>query len=64
MLRTSLGNHGIMKMLVSGAGDISLTKDGNALLQKMQIQYLTASLIAEAGTAQDNITSDGTHPMS
>lgn len=44
--------------------DISLTTDGNALLQKMQIQYLTVSLIAEAETAQDNIPSDGTHPMS
>ncbi|XDA74873.1 hypothetical protein R6Z07F_005102 [Ovis aries] len=49
-----------MKMLVSGAGDIKLTKDGNVLLHEMQIQYPTASLIAKVATAQDDITGDGT----
>ena len=33
--------------LVSGAGDIKLTKDGNVLLHEMQIQHPTASLIAK-----------------
>lgn len=46
--------------LVSGAGDIKITKDGNVLLQEMQIQHPTASLIARASTAQDDITGDGT----
>jgi len=41
-----------MKMLVSGAGDIKITKDGNVLLHEMQIQHPTASLIARASTAQ------------
>jgi len=49
-----------MKMLVSGAGDIKLTKDGNVLLHEMQIQHPTASLIARVATAQDDITGDGT----
>eukprot|EP00069_Balaena_mysticetus_P018655 bmy_11515T0 len=49
-----------MKMLVSGAGDIKLTKDGNVLLHEMQIQHATASLIAKVATAQDDITGDGT----
>ena len=35
--------------LVSGAGDIKLTKDGNVLLHEMQIQHPTASLIAKVG---------------
>ncbi|XP_014310837.1 T-complex protein 1 subunit zeta isoform X1 [Myotis lucifugus] len=46
--------------LVSGAGDIKLTKDGNVLLHEMQIQHPTASLIAKVATAQDDITGDGT----
>merc|ERR1740131_422102 len=49
-----------MKMLVSGAGDIKITKDGNVLLHEMQIQHPTASLIARASTAQDDMTGDGT----
>jgi len=49
-----------MKMLVSGSGDIKITKDGLVLLNEMQIQHPTASLIARAATAQDDITGDGT----
>lgn len=60
VLRTNLGPKGTMKMLVSGAGDIKLTKDGNVLLQEMQIQHPTASLMAKVATAQDDVTGDGT----
>nr|XP_006212087.1 T-complex protein 1 subunit zeta-2 [Vicugna pacos] len=60
VLRTNLGPKGTMKMLVTGAGDIKLTKDGNVLLHEMQIQHPTASLIAKVATAQDDITGDGT----
>jgi T-complex protein 1 subunit zeta len=60
VLRTNLGPRGTMKMLVSGAGDIKITKDGNVLLNEMQIQHPTASLIARVATAQDDVTGDGT----
>lgn len=60
VMRTNLGPKGTMKMLVSGAGDIKITKDGNVLLHEMQIQHPTASLIARASTAQDDMTGDGT----
>jgi len=60
VLKTNLGPKGTMKMLVGGAGDIKITKDGNILLHEMQIQHPTASLIARASTAQDDITGDGT----
>ena len=46
--------------LVSGAGDIKITKDGAVLLKEMQIQHPTASIIARAATSQDQITGDGT----
>uniref|UniRef100_A0A8C2MQD8 Chaperonin containing TCP1 subunit 6B n=1 Tax=Cricetulus griseus TaxID=10029 RepID=A0A8C2MQD8_CRIGR len=49
-----------MLLLVSGAGDIKLTKDGNVLLHEMQIQHPTASIIAKVAAAQDHITGDGT----
>ncbi|CRK91542.1 CLUMA_CG005201, isoform A [Clunio marinus] len=60
VMRTNLGPKGTLKMLVSGAGDIKITKDGNVLLHEMQIQHPTASLIARASTAQDDQTGDGT----
>eukprot|EP01136_Pigoraptor_vietnamica_P029895 Opistho-1_new@88458 len=60
ILKTNLGPKGTMKMLVSGSLDIKITKDGNVLLHEMQIQHPTASLIARASTAQDEITGDGT----
>ncbi|CDI97619.1 T complex protein 1 subunit zeta [Echinococcus multilocularis] len=60
VLRTNLGPKGTMKMLVSGAGDIKITKDGNVLLHEMQIQHPTASLIARVATSQDDSTGDGT----
>ncbi|VDP27325.1 unnamed protein product [Echinostoma caproni] len=60
VLKTNLGPKGTMKMLVSGAGDIKITKDGNVLLHEMQIQHPTASLIARVATAQDDMTGDGT----
>lgn len=46
--------------LVGGAGDIKITKDGNVLLHEMQITHPTASMIARASTAQDDMTGDGT----
>ncbi|KAF6028449.1 CCT6A [Bugula neritina] len=60
VLKTNLGPKGTIKMLVSGSGDIKLTKDGNVLLHEMQIQHPTASLIARVATAQDDVTGDGT----
>ena len=60
VLKTNLGPKGTLKMLVSGAGDIKLTKDGNTLLHEMQIQHPTAMMIARIATAQDDITGDGT----
>ncbi|CCK67957.1 chaperonin-containing T-complex subunit CCT6 KNAG_0A02680 [Huiozyma naganishii CBS 8797] len=60
VLETNLGPRGTLKMLVDGAGNIKLTKDGKVLLTEMQIQSPTAVLIARAAAAQDEITGDGT----
>jgi len=37
VLKSNLGPKGTLKMLVGGAGDIKLTKDGNTLLHEMQM---------------------------
>jgi len=60
VLKSNLGPKGTLKMLVSGAGEIKLTKDGNTLLHEMQIQHPTACMIARIATAQDDIVGDGT----
>ncbi|CAN6331402.1 unnamed protein product [Urochloa humidicola] len=60
VLRTNLGPKGTIKMLVGGAGDIKLTKDGNTLLKEMQIQNPTAIMIARTAVAQDDTSGDGT----
>jgi T-complex protein 1 subunit zeta len=60
VMKTNLGPRGTLKMLVGGAGQIKITKDGCALLGEMQIQHPTASMIARAATAQDDVTGDGT----
>eukprot|EP00993_Chasmostoma_nieuportense_P007565 NODE_847_length_1811_cov_434.811164_g792_i0.p1 GENE.NODE_847_length_1811_cov_434.811164_g792_i0~~NODE_847_length_1811_cov_434.811164_g792_i0.p1 ORF type:complete len:569 (+),score=180.19 NODE_847_length_1811_cov_434.811164_g792_i0:68-1708(+) len=57
---TNLGPKGTLKMLVSGSGEIKLTKDGCVLLQEMQFQHPIAQMIARAVTAQDDIAGDGT----
>jgi len=60
VLKSNLGPKGTMKMLVSGAGAIKVTKDGKVLLDEMQIQHPTAAIIARTATAQEDMTGDGT----
>ncbi|MQM19847.1 hypothetical protein Taro_052861 [Colocasia esculenta] len=60
VLKTNLDPKGTIKMLVGGAGDIKLTKDGNTLLNEMQIQNPTTIMIARTAVAQDDGSGDGT----
>jgi T-complex protein 1 subunit zeta len=60
VLKSNIGPKGTLKMLVGGAGQIKITKDGNVLLHEMQIQHPTATMIARASTAQDDMVGDGT----
>ena len=54
VLKSNLGPKGTLKMLVGGAGQIKITKDGSVLLHEMQIQHPTAMMIARASTAMDD----------
>ena len=60
VMKSNLGPRGTLKMLVGGAGQIKITKDGNVLLHEMQISHPTAAMIARAATAQDDTVGDGT----
>jgi len=60
VLKTNLGPRGTLKMLVGGAGQIKITKDGRTLLGEMQIQHPTACMIGRTATAQDDTCGDGT----
>lgn len=60
VLRSNIGPTGTLKMLVSGAGDIRITKDGARLLSEMQIMLPTAILISRSATAIDDQMGDGT----
>lgn len=61
VMKSNLGPTGTLKLLVGGTLDqLTLTKDGCALLKQMQIQHPTAALIARTATAQDDVTGDGT----
>lgn len=59
VLRSNLGPKGTEKMLVGGAGQVKITKDGNVLLHEMTIIHPTAQMIARASTAQDDTVGDG-----
>ena len=59
VLRSNLGPKGTEKMLVGGAGQVKITKDGNVLLHEMTIIHPTAQMIARAATAQDDTVGDG-----
>jgi T-complex protein 1 subunit zeta len=60
IMKTNLGPKGTLKMLVGGAGQIKITKDGSVLLSEMQLQHPTAAMIARAANAQDDTVGDGT----
>lgn len=60
IVKTNLGPKGTCKMLINGAGNIKITKDGSVLLGEMMIQHPTAMILCRAASAMDEITGDGT----
>lgn len=59
IMKNSLGPCGTMKILVTGGGEVKISKDGSYLLNEMQIQNPTASLIARSIISQKTYTGDG-----
>ena len=59
-VRSTLGPKGMDKMLVSSMGDITVTNDGVTILQEMDIDNPTASMIVEVAETQEDEAGDGT----
>lgn len=59
IMKNNLGPNGTMKILVTGSGEIKISKDGGYLLNEMQIQNPTASLIARTIISQKSYIGDG-----
>ncbi|MEN2495948.1 MAG: Chaperonin containing TCP1 subunit 6B [Marteilia pararefringens] len=60
ILQSNYGPCGTYKMLVSGGGEIKITKDGGTLLGEMQIRNPITSLIAKTVSMQETMAGDGT----
>jgi thermosome len=60
VLRTTLGPRGMDKMLVSSIGDITITNDGAAILDDIDVEHPAAKMMVEVAKTQDDMVGDGT----
>jgi thermosome len=60
VLRTTLGPRGMDKMLVDSLGDITITNDGAAILEEMEVEHPAAKMMVEIAKTQDAMVGDGT----
>ncbi len=60
VLRTTLGPRGMDKMLIDGLGDITITNDGAAILDEIDVEHPAAKMIVEVAKTQDDEVGDGT----
>jgi len=59
-IRSSLGPRGMDKMLVDGFGDVTISNDGAAILDEMDVQHPAAKMMVEVAKTQDDEVGDGT----
>ncbi len=59
-VRSTLGPHGMDKMLVDSLGDVVITNDGATILKELDIEHPAAKMIVEVAKTQDDETGDGT----
>jgi thermosome len=60
VLKTTLGPRGMDKMLVDSLGDITITNDGAAILDEMDVEHPAAKMMVEIAKTQDDMVGDGT----
>jgi len=60
VLRTTLGPRGMDKMLIDSLGDITITNDGAAILDEIDVEHPAAKMIVEVAKTQDDEVGDGT----
>ncbi|KXA89660.1 thermosome subunit [candidate division MSBL1 archaeon SCGC-AAA259I09] len=59
-VRSTLGPKGMDKMLVDSMGDVTITNDGAAILDDMDIEHPAAKMIVEVAETQEEEVGDGT----
>lgn len=60
VLKTTLGPRGMDKMLIDGLGDITITNDGAAILDEMEVDHPAGKMMVEVAKTQDDMVGDGT----
>jgi thermosome len=60
IVRTSLGPHGMDKLLISDQDIATITNDGATMLKEMNIQHPAAKILIEVSKATDSGVGDGT----
>jgi thermosome len=60
VLRSTLGPRGMDKMLIDSLGDITITNDGAAILEEVDVEHPAAKMITEVAKTQDDMVGDGT----
>eukprot|EP00919_Chromeraceae_sp_WS-2016_P019830 GHVR01047092.1.p1 GENE.GHVR01047092.1~~GHVR01047092.1.p1 ORF type:complete len:570 (-),score=157.60 GHVR01047092.1:183-1892(-) len=60
ILKTSLGPHGLDKMLVDDIGDVTVTNDGATILRQLEVQHPAAKVLVDLSKLQDDAVGDGT----
>jgi len=60
VLRTTLGPRGMDKMLIDSLGDITITNDGAAILNEIEVEHPAAKMMVEIAKTQDDMVGDGT----
>ena len=61
LVKNSLGPCGLEKMYIDIMGEITVTKDGSAILRKLDVEHPAAKILIEAANAVDNEVGDGTY---
>jgi len=59
-IRSTLGPRGMDKMLVDSLGDITITNDGAAILDEIEVEHPAAKMMVEVAKTQDDEVGDGT----
>jgi thermosome len=60
VLRSTLGPRGMDKMLIDSLGDITITNDGAAILDEIDVEHPAAKMMVEVAKTQDDMVGDGT----
>ena len=60
VLKSTLGPRGMDKMVIDSLGDITVTNDGAAILDEIDVEHPAAKMVIEVAKTQDDEVGDGT----